>query len=353
MSSVAGKEPGPVDGGGAGIRVLAVSPSSAEMRSMPFIHRQIASLERLGVRIRPFFLRSRTSVPVLCRELLRFRREVRDFQPDIVHAHFGTTTSLFCAMGTARPLVISFRGSDLNPAPGVRWARNRTGHVLSQLSALRAQRIVCVSDELTRRLWWRGSRAEVVPTGVNLDLFTPRRRDEARRALGWSPGEPIVLFNARTDPVGKGLPLAERAIGLARQRRPQLRFVVLRGETPPERMPLLYSAADCLLLTSHYEGSPNFLKEAMACNLPVVSVAVGDSVLRLRGVRPSSIVDRDPARIAAAVLEIVETPTRSNGRERIAEIAEERVARRILDVYRSMVRHRRNGDDPGQASRRR
>ena len=37
-----------------------------------------------------------------------------------------------------------------------------------------------------------------------------------------------------------------------------------------------YNSVDCLILTSFHEGSPNVIKEAMACNLPIVSTKVGD-----------------------------------------------------------------------------
>ncbi|NJO06276.1 MAG: glycosyltransferase family 4 protein [Chloroflexaceae bacterium] len=95
------------------------------------------------------------------------------------------------------------------------------------------------------------------------------------------------------------------------------------------------NAADCLLFTSDYEGSPNIVKEAMACNLPIVSVDVGDVVERLKDVQPSRIVQRDPHDLGQAVADILTMGKRSNGRE-IAEreLSNEHIAKRIIDVYR-------------------
>ena len=93
------------------------------------------------------------------------------------------------------------------------------------------------------------------------------------------------------------------------------------------------NGADSLLVTSDSEGSPNIVKEALSCNLPVVTVDVGDVRERLANVEPSRIVERDPHQIGRAVGEILMKRYRSNGRETIQEVTQERVATRILAVY--------------------
>jgi glycosyltransferase involved in cell wall biosynthesis len=93
------------------------------------------------------------------------------------------------------------------------------------------------------------------------------------------------------------------------------------------------NAADCLLLTSDWEGSPNVVKEALACNLPVVSVDVGDVRERLERVRPSVIVPRDSAEIGKAISDILKRGQRSNGRESGNVLSSETVSRRIVSLY--------------------
>ena len=108
----------------------------------------------------------------------------------------------------------------------------------------------------------------------------------------------------------------------------------MAGEVPAGQVPLMMSAADCLLMTSDVEGSPNVVKEAMACSLPVVSVEVGDVVERLRDVQPSRIVGRNPEELGRAVVEILETNRRSNGREIAArELSEPAMVERVKAVY--------------------
>src|SRR5258707_11791341 len=166
-----------------------------------------------------------------------------------------------------------------------------------------------------------------------MTLFYPRDLQKARRELGWGKGEYVVLFNAG-DPICKRLDLARAAVQFAESMCGRVRFAVLDGNVPPNHIPLMMNAADCLLLTSDWEGSPNVVKEAIACNLPVVSVDVGDVRERLEGVRPSVIVTRDASEIGKGIAEIVRHGQRSNGREFVNDLSNECVSHRIVSVYR-------------------
>jgi glycosyltransferase involved in cell wall biosynthesis len=270
---------------------------------------------------------------VLWSEWKRLRREIRLFRPDIVHAHFGTMTAFVAATASPKPLVITFHGSDLNPTPGDWWLKSKLGRVLSHLSAIRASQIICVSPQLSERVAYLGDRVRMIPCGVNLDRFKPMSRTDCRTALGWPLDERVVLFNARTDPIGKRLDLAEATAAIASKEVKNLRLHVFRGTTHPDEMPLYYAAADCLLMTSDYEGSPMVVKEALASNLPVVSVDVGDVAKRIKGVACCSIVERDPLALGAAVVDAIRSRQASNGRERIQNVSEEAVADQLLSIY--------------------
>ena len=190
------------------LRVLFVIPGDGQGSSMIFARRQAESLISLGVEVECFYLRSRTSLRTLAGEVARFRTLLRKWTPTVVHAHFGTVTALFTMLACGRhPLMITFRGSDLNPIPhgGVRAV---VGRVFSQLAALRASQMVCVSGQLRSRLWWRKDRVTVIPTGVDTTQFRPFERALARRLLGWSQEQHVVLFNAGHDARNKRLDLA-------------------------------------------------------------------------------------------------------------------------------------------------
>jgi teichuronic acid biosynthesis glycosyltransferase TuaC len=333
------------------MRVMFVIPGEARGHSMIFARRQAEILRAEGVEVETFYLESRTSPAALARELVRFRRLRRRVRPDVIHAQFGTMTALFAAVASVpTPLVITYRGSDLNPSHP--WSlRSATGRLLSQIAALRAARIVCVSRQLRERLWWRRPKAAVMPTGVDLEVFFPEARSAARSRLGWAEADRVVLFNAGREQSGKRLDLAAAAVtaarrwlvvlcpaGLASRRaEPRLRLEVMNGSVPPERVPWLMSAADCLLVTSDAEGSPTVVQEALASNLPVVSVAAGDAPERLAGVRHTLIVARDPEALGAALAGVVARPERSDGRSKSDEFSARAIARRLHALYQEIA----------------
>ena len=338
------------------LRVLSVIPGADEALSMSFSRRQTASISRCGVQVRSFFLRSRTSPLAIYSELKRLRAEIGAFVPDIVHAHFGTMTAFVSAIASRKPLVVTFHGSDLNPAPGDSRLRSWLGHALSHFASTQASQIICVSPQLCERVAYRRGHVHEIPCGVNLERFRPMSRAQSRTKLGWTMDEKIVLFNARTDPIGKRLDLAEAAYSHARRKIANLRLHVFRGATHPDDMPLYYSAADCLLMTSDHEGSPMVVKEAMACNLPVVSVDVGDVAERLTGVVPSAVVARDRIALGDALVEVIRTNCPSNGRQSIFALSEENVARRVISVYQmaaatALTKYRKgpSGQSPASA----
>jgi glycosyltransferase involved in cell wall biosynthesis len=322
------------------LRVLFVIPGSPEGFSMVFARRQVASLERAGVIGHVFHLRSRMSPVAIAKEWVRLRREILDFAPDLLHAHFGTMTAFFSVLATRLPVVVTYRGSDLNPVAG-QPLLDPLRRLLSHLAALRAAQITCVSPQLKERLIWSRDRATVIPTGVDSTLFYPRCREEARRRVGWSPDEPVVLFNAGWSPEIKRVDVAHAAVEVARSRCGSLRFEVLDGGHDPCEVPWLMNAADCLLLTSDHEGSPTIVSEAIASGLPVVSVEVGDVAIQLAGVTPSCITRRDPEALGAGICEILARRQRSNGPEIAAQrLSLDVLAHQLLDVYEKARRSR-------------
>jgi len=319
------------------LRVLSVIPGDAAGASMIFAKRQVTALQELGVISQPFFLSSRTSPTVLIRERQRFQRETREFRPDVIHAHFGTMTAFFCAISGTSPLVVTYRGSDLNPCPSINWLRSAVGRFLSQITALRASRIICVSEQLKARLAWTKQCVVVIPSGVDTHVFYPRPRSAARSELGWGTEERVVLFNASKYPIIKRLDLAQAAVEIARSRCGAIRFMILDGYTEPKIIPTMMNGADCLLLTSDWEGSPNVVKEAMACNLPVISVDVGDVRERLVTVYPSWIVPRDHKEIGKALAQILMRGERSNGNLAIRALSQEIVSIDTSSIYKAVL----------------
>ena len=93
-------------------------------------------------------------------------------------------------------------------------------------------------------------------------------------------------------------------------------------------------------MTSKTEGSPQVVKEAMACGCPIVSVDVGDVAERTSGVEGCYVVStREPKDIAEALRKALAFNGRTNGRERIMEmgLSNEQVAKRLESIYENVL----------------
>lgn len=240
---------------------------------------------------------------------------------DLVHANYGLTGPPALAQ-PRHPVVLSLWGTDL---------LGRYGRV-SRFCARHSDATVVMSERMADAL---DAPCEVVPHGVDLELFHPMDRAAARAEVGWTDGHQ-VLFPYPPDRPVKNYDRAERVVRRARERLDDpVRLRTVQGE-PHDRMPVYMNAADALLLTSDHEGSPNVVKEAMACRLPVVSTDVGDVPERLDGVTPSTVTDDDDALVAGLVAAL-DADCRSDGREAAREVSVERMGERLLAIYRRVV----------------
>ncbi len=330
------------------LRVVFVIPGPPVGNSMIFARRQAEAMAGQNVAVELFHLRTRTSPWGLCKGLLAFRRLIRRFRPQVIHAHFGTVTALFAAVAAPfHPLVITFRGGDLNPVPpsAPLWDRfrSRVGCLISQVAALRATRIICVSRQLRDKLLWRQQRSCILPSGVATNVFFPQPRALARRKLGWNLEQPVALFNAGGSAWIKRPALARQAAACARRRIPDLRLHEIDGSLDPAQVPWFMNAVDCLLLTSATEGSPTVVQEALACGVPVVAVRVGDTEERLAHCPQSRLVADHPEALGQALYEVI-TAGRGDGRAApldadLETFSATRIAKELREIYLEAAQH--------------
>jgi len=249
---------------------------------------------------------------------------------DLVHANSGLTAPHALAQPT-RPVVLSLWGTDLLGEYG--WVSRRC--------ARHVDAVVVMSEAMADAL---DVPAHVIPHGVDLDRFRPAPAAEARDELGWDPDARHVLFPYPPDVPVKDYPRAERVVDAARGRLDGPVELHALGGIPHRKMPTFVNAADCLLVTSKREGSPNAVKEALACDLPVVATPVGDVPDRLDGVTPSTVAGDDAA-LAGGLADVLRDPTPSNGREAVESLDLDRMTARLASVYESALDGAASGRD--------
>jgi teichuronic acid biosynthesis glycosyltransferase TuaC len=305
-----------------------------------FVKRQVESLRARGLRCDVIYVRghisSRAYLVASLRFLLatlRWRRRYR-----LVHVHAGET-ALVARFFIGPPMIVSYCGDDVLGDTDENGAITRSSGI--RAAVIRSHAALCratitKSKEMHDRLprWVRRTNT-VLPNGVDETAFAPIDRASARETLGWDPDERVALFVAtKPDIPRKRRRLAEASCAAASLQTGPIRLHVA-GLVPPEEMPLLMSAADCLLHTSSLEGSPNVIKEALMCNLPVVATPSGDIPDLLEGVSSSYLCPADSEKIADALADFFSSPRRSNGRDRIeATLSSTAIASRLTSMYR-------------------
>ncbi len=290
-----------------------------------FFHQKAEALRQQGWRVTFGVLDDRTSPKGLLRNYRRLKQEVEEHAPDVVHAKYGSTTAAMAHLVRgARPLVVSFVGDDLlgTPLPGLRWRlREWLARRIGWWAARHADAVFVRSENLLQALPVRlRAKASILPDGVALDLFRPLDKAVCRERLGWKPEAKVVLFNAGqgTNQVVKNPALARETVDLLAHADPAVSLHMMAG-AGSEEVCWMLNAADCLLVTSLHEGAPKIVQEALACNLPVVSVPCGDVPERLEGVCPGGIGAYEAADLARLVRGVLEAGSRSNGRVRLIE----------------------------------
>lgn len=325
------------------IRLLIIIPGSSDGNSMVFSKRQIQDLRLEGLEVFEYYLESRTNWRYLFNEIFRLRSMVRQIQPDIVHAHYGTMTAFIGTFSGAKKFAITFHGSDLNYVKSEFILKEIFAKLLSQLAVLRADAIFCVSKRLQAKLWWRKNNSVVIPFGVSTEKFYPIDKSEARLRLNIPLDSRLVLFN-NSAPV-KRYDIALSAIEILKDRLGKVDLYPLSGGVEYDKMLLLLNACDCLLICSDSEGSPVMVKEAMACNLPIVGTDVGDVVEVISGSSPSAVSKQIPEQIALALNQVMNEGIRSNGRQliEVKSLDSKGITSRVMEVYSKLVKSSSNG----------
>jgi glycosyltransferase involved in cell wall biosynthesis len=306
--------------------------------------RMVEGLRRIGVDVDQLYLDRRSlGRRVYLKAPRLLRRAVKGARPDVIHVIYGGVMAEIVTRTIRKPpIVITFSGSDLLGGLEKRGPLKRVavryGVHASRRAAARASAVVVQAQVLADALPERDrARAYVIPDGIDTTLFAPKDQAACQRELGWNrdPSVKHVLFPASSERPEKRFELA--AAGAALVDPPGSAELHELSSVPHDQVPNWLNAADAIVLTSTHEGSPNVVKEALACNVAVVSVDVGDVREQIEGIEGCFLAEPTPADIADKLARALARGGRVDGRERMAGRSLEGVARQLLDVYRSVA----------------
>ena len=308
------------------MRILIVA-SFNKGRFAPFIVEQVEALKKQGCTIDFFGLQGQGLVGYM-RNLPLLKQKIKAFCPDVIHAHYGLS-GLFANLQRRIPVVTTYHGSDINEKKVLRFSKKAM-----RLSAWN----VFVSRK-TLEIAKPKKKYTLLPCGIDLSDLQLTEKDEARRKMNLQTDRKYILFAGAFDVEVKNAPLAKDAVALLKEGQTEL--LELKGYTR-EEVTLLMCAADAFLLTSLMEGSPQVIKEALACGCPVVSVDVGDVRERTTGVEGCYVANtRDPEELADLLQKAMSFEGKTKGHDRIVAdgLDNRQVAKRLLVIYERVLRN--------------
>lgn len=275
------------------------------------------------------------------KDALRLMHTIRKEKPDVIHAHYGLSGYYVCLvvrwMGLKKkmPVVITYHGSDIN----VEKIRK-----ISQKAIQMAAYNIFVSPKMLN-LVDTGENYAVIPCGIDWADWPEMSKEEARVAMGLNPDKKYVLFSSDFHTEVKNPKLAKQAVALLNDANDgndanDVELIELTGYTRAEVNKLMH-AVDVCLMTSRTEGSPQFIKEAMACGCPIVTTRVGDTDYVIGNTDGCYFADdnaQDCALQLQKALAFAEKHNRTNGRKRIEELgySNDVVATKIKSIYFSI-----------------
>ncbi len=326
------------------MKVLFVaSGNSKNYDIVPFIKSQGESLRKQGVDVHYF--------PVLGKGMKGYwqsskqlRAYLKEHQFDLIHAHYGLCGWVAALARPGIPIVQSFMGTDaygeyIGPNK-VEW-RSRYLSVLAVALQPFLTQVISKSANIERFVW-RKRISHIVPNGVRLEQFKIYENG-CREELAMDPGKQYVLFISNTADPRKNFKLVKAAFD--RLNRPNTELIT-PFPVPHDVVVKYFNSADVMVTASFMEGSPNVVKEAMACNCPVVVTDVGDAAWVV-GDTPGCYVTPHTVEEMARKLDLALTYAaehgRTHGRRRIEalELSAEEVAQRIIGIYQLALNQRK------------
>jgi glycosyltransferase involved in cell wall biosynthesis len=325
------------------MRVLVMSaiyPTPEKPAWGTFIRTEVEALKHAGVDVELLLLTGSSRKWNYLNAMFQLRRLLASNTIDLVHAHIAYV-GMVARMQWKVPVVVTYPGSDLLGLVKPHGKKALLSPLVVEAGRMLARCVdasIVQSTEMARVLS-HGTRTHVIPYPIDMETFRLTDRDEARAALGLDRNKKYLLFAANPQIAVKRFPLAKAAADELMKRDPSIELLVVHKE-PQERLALFLNACDALVFSSYQEGSPNVVKQAMACNIPIVATDVGDVREVIGNTKGCHVCKPEVEDFVEWLSEILSHRQRTQGREQVRHLAGPGIARKIISVYEQVLRMR-------------
>ena len=299
-------------------------PTREHPESGVFVQQQVFSLRREGIDVDVLHVDAKRSRWIYLWSFVPIQKQVLTRRYDLVHAHY-VFAGVVARSQFRFPVVLTHHGDEAFYS----WQAP-----LCRLMSRLVDKTIVVSQQIRESIGMQSTT--VIPCGVDLEMFKPMDKLLTRKQLGLPADKRLVLFVGDYTKSLKRFDITQDAVARLKAMDIDVELVVAYKQKY-ERIPLFMNACDVMVLPSEREGSPQVVKEAMACNLPVVSADVGDVRDVLAGVEGCYLSPRDPTSIAERLALVLRRHDRTNGREKVRPYELGAIARRIIKVYEEVA----------------
>jgi len=291
----------------------------------PIVKAQADSLTNNGITI-DFYLIKGNGILGYWRNIYILKQYLKENRFDIIHAHYSLS-AIVATFAREKPLITSLMGSDVIKGTFKLW-------LIRLLVKKRWKATIVKTNEMAEKLGIKNIM--VIPNGVDMDMFIPLNMKVAKHALNLNNQLNYILFLGDQDRYEKNFNLTKKALRFLNMN--NLELIYLQN-IPHERIPYYINSAQVGVLSSLWEGSPNIIKEAMACNCPIVTTDVGDVKWIIGDTEGCYISSFDPEDMAEKIRLALEFGKRTNGRQRLLKLGldSETIAKRLIELYKQVL----------------